>query len=1236
MLSAAITACFREANGLHDAAQLAIAISFRIGALAARAGGAVSHIKGSWRVGIETDNNSAVAEAVTGFNLRKVWSKETLINAEAVTDQVIQGLRAHNALRICGVAPTCVFVAGFPALLDTFRTESNLPTEKLQIAPPFHYDDLFSFKDVEAIINELPSTFLDREALFQSFLPDSRDDTSEPIMLRTILHEVIVTILKKPIAGELILKSLRSTVEDKTNNATIVAIGTENDAVLENALKAAKNFVATSAVLQECIAKPIESRKIAITGYSGRFPQADTLEKFWEVLHQGIDTHATVPADRWDVKTHVDQTGQRKNTSATPFGCWLDNPGLFDRSFFSISPREAPQMDPAQRIALMCAYEALEMSGIVADATPSTRKSRVGVFIGCTSNDWCETNSAQNVDAYFIPGGNRAFIPGRINYFFKFSGPSYAIDTACSSSLAAIHLACNSLWKKEIDTAIVGGTNIITNPDVTAGLDRGHFLSRTGNRKSFDDEADGYCRGEGVGILVLKRLKDAQAENDTIHACILSAATNHSAEAESITRPHVGAQQALFSQVFSSAGVRATDVSYVEMHGTGTQAGDSREMQSVSETFAPALTGNTLARSSKLYVGSVKANVGHGEAVSGVTAIIKILLMMKKNEIVPHCGIKGRINHSFSPDLESRGLMITREAIPWLRDSMPRRAMVNNFSAAGGNTSILLEDAPSRLMLTDNAAYDNRPYHIVTVSARTATALAGNVASIRDYLQNLHSVSLSDISYTSTARRIHYNFRTSFVAQTISDMRTLLAKEAAAPSIQFRGPPKMIFAFSGQGSNRLGMARTLYNQVSIFKQEMDRLDRMVQAQGFGTILDYLCDSSEAIRDHSLATAHLAHVCLQMGLSHLWIQLGVTPLAVIGHSLGEYAALNLSGVLSDYDAIWLCGQRARLLSEHCRPNTHGMLVARGAAPDVLEALKDVDMEIACLNGSQETVLSGALPEVIHAEATLGNSGFKTTRVNVPFAFHSSQVQPILAEFKTLVDQVELGVARIPIISPLLTTVIPVGTEIGKAYLPRQRREPVNLVGGMAAATNAGYFDDRTHVVEIGPGLILGRLIKRQMPDGSPNAIIPSLDASQDPSVVMAQSVAKAYRIGCNIDWSAYHRDYRHSVVTLPSYNWDLQKYWMQYVHDWSLRKGEPSLVMNQASIHISTTSCQQVTSVRSDVSDFTEVLVLPSDTSQGTTVKLDLQTNLLDDQLKSIVSGHRVNGVLVCIGVSTER
>lgn len=1084
-----------------------------------------------------------------------------------------------------------VLLSGVPDLLKSFVDTYNLNSVQSPVYAPYHGSHLFSNNDVESIAQSFPSALWDTTSKLTLLSPPNGKPMS-PQTLQALLSVAVSAILREQLTSDDVLPSIKDIVQpEDAQSCTVISIGTTSGSKLVEMIRSNDvqtgevNFVDEKVMMKGLSgSNHVRQSKLAITGFSGRFPEAENIHRFWDVLHGGVDTHSETPANRWDVKTHVDPTLKRKNTSATPWGCWLNNPGLFDRSFFSISPREAPQMDPAQRIALMCAYEALEMAGIVPDATPSTMRSRVGVFIGATSNDWCETNSAQDVDFYFIPGGNRAFIPGRINYFFKFSGPSFSVDTACSSSLAATHLACNALWRKEIDTAIIGGTNVMTNPDVTAGLDRGHFLSRTGNCKSFDDGADGYCRGEGVGIVVLKRLEDAQAENDTIYGCILSAMTNHSAEAESITRPHVGAQQALFSQVLANGGVHPNDVSYVEMHGTGTQAGDSGEMSSVSKTFAPFPPGDPRGRDSDLYVGSVKSNVGHGESVAGVTALIKILLMLQKNEIPPHCGIKTKINRSFPLDLHDRRIQIAKQAIPWVRTDKPRRVVVNNFSAAGGNTCVLLEEGP--IQSTEGKREDTRPAHVVTVSAKTPMALEANIRSLAQFLQTSDAVSLPDLAYTSTARRAHYNFRASYVAQSIQGLTEGLEQDAANPPKQVRGPPRMILAFSGQGSNRAGMGKSLYDTNATFRMDLNRFDAIVQDQGFGSILPYIRDTETATPESSPLTAQLAHVSVQMALTRLWKSWGIVPAAVVGHSLGEYAALNCAGVLSDFDVLWICGQRAKLLAAYCQEGTHAMLAVRCSQQEVVASLVDVAVEVACVNGLRETVISGSNEDIAAASRQLESRGIKCNRINLPFAFHSSQLQPILDPFAKVLDEITLRSPTIPILSPLLSKVIQAGDEIDHDYLLRQCREAVNLVGAVQAAQAASILDDKTHILEIGPSLVLARLVQRTIE--KPLTMIASLEPNQDSWLVLSRGTATAYRVGCNVNWAQYHRDYDHSTVQLPSYSWDLKNYWMQYVNDWSLRKGEPLPLITagtgEARLKIATTCCQKVISAEFSVSD----------------------------------------------------
>ena len=521
------------------------------------------------------------------------------------------------------------------------------------------------------------------------------------------------------------------------------------NATIENPIVSTVDMMAWLFTLPKPQVRSSGSRqsKIAIVGMSCRFPGgANDTDKYWDLLERGRDVHETVPADRFDIETHFDPTGQKTNATHTPYGCFVENPGLFDPAFFNMSPREAEQTDPMQRLALVTAYEALEKAGFVAHK--SVDMHRIGTFFGQASDDYREVNSAQNVGTYYISGGCRAFGPGRINYFCGFSGPSFSCDTACSSSLATIQMACTSLWSGDTDMVVAGGMNILTNPDVFAGLSKGFFLSSTGNCKTWDSEADGYCRADGVGAVVMKRLEDALADNDNILGIVDAAATNHSAEAISITHPHSGAQSHLIRQVINRAGVDPLDVGYVELHGTGTQAGDSNELKSITDVFAPAKQGRTAKQ--PLFIGAAKANVGHGEAAAGIMSLIKTLCVFQKESIPPHVGVKKHLTPNFPADADKRNLHNPYNSTPWRRSPERKRiAIVNNFGAAGGNTTFVLEEGPE-LQIEET---DPRSTHILTISAKNIVSLQRNIQHLFSYLEKNPGVALHDLAYTLTARR---------------------------------------------------------------------------------------------------------------------------------------------------------------------------------------------------------------------------------------------------------------------------------------------------------------------------------------------------------------------------------------------------------------------------------------------------------------------------------------------------
>ncbi|KAI0199062.1 hypothetical protein F4808DRAFT_471964 [Astrocystis sublimbata] len=1193
-LSAAAVSCSRSTLDLVPKAVDAIIVAFRTGI----------HV-------------TEVAERIAPTNSAgETWS---IIVTGSTASGAVQKFCAQSILPltsrpyISAYAPYGITVSGPPRTIAQFVDSEcfkGLRYKAIPIYAPYHAPHLHTESDVIDIVGSLTHDLVQPSE--QSGMGDAVEGPSFTASLKAAIEQILL----QPIQWKDILDDLQSWIQSsETKTFSIAPIVTTADQLIYTALKqtplralmpstSAPSPLKSTGWENTSYAHP-QKPKLAIISMAGRFPGARDTEAFWDLLYEGLDVHKPVPPLHWDAKTHVDPTGNGKNTSATPFGCWLDDPAEFDARFFNISPREAPQIDPAQRLALMTAYEAIEQAGIVPDATASTRRDRVGVFYGVTSNDWMETNSAQNIDTYFIPGGNRAFIPGRINYCFKFSGPSYAIDTACSSSLAGIHLACSLLWRGDIDTAIAGGTNVLTNPDFTAGLDRGHFLSRTGNCKTFDDEADGYCRGEGIGTVIIKRLDDALADNDPILGVILGAYTNHSAESESITRPHVGAQRAIFSKILNQGGVDPYTVSYVEMHGTGTQAGDAGEMSS-------AKRGRE--KHQVLFLGSAKPNIGHGEAASGVSSLIKVLLMMQKNTIVPHCGIKTRINRKFPTDLKERNVRIAAKANSWERDSdpsEPRRAFVNNFSAAGGNSALLLEDAP-RENNPIKKVPDPRKVHLIAVSAKTSTSLQGNLESTLEFLMRNPDVSLGQLSYTTTARRMHHQHRVMVVGSSVEGMSSQIsaALRDRTGMTRPKGSPKVIFLFTGQGAQYSGMGKQLLEYFSLFRIEVRRLDQLGQNLGFPSMLPIIESEEQDIGVFGPTAVQLASVIMQIALSKLWASWNITPAAVIGHSLGEYAALNVAGVLSDADTIYLVGTRAELLQEKCTRGTHSMIVAKGSMNDIAEVLRDVDYEVACINSPTETVLAGPDEKISIVKGLLTGAKIKSTLLHVPYAFHSSQIDPILSDFKRLSGGITFSEAKVPVVCPLDGSIKGVANP---EYLTRHSREPVNMFKALRLAYSQQILTDQTMMLEVGPHPAISGMVRAVL--GPQVVCLASSQRGRSCWDVLSTTLKALYEAGADIRWAEYQRDFQssHRVIPLPAYSWDLKEYWMQYFNDWSLRKGEPPLVLDSPKPMLESTTIHRIVS------------------QSGDTQKMHIvvEANIARDDLSPLVQGHEVDGTPLC-------
>jgi acyl transferase domain-containing protein len=644
-------------------------------------------------------------------------------------------------------------------------------------------------------------------------------------------------------------------------------------------------------------------------------------------------------------------------------------------------------------------------------------------------------------------------------------------------------------------------------------------------------------------------------------------------------------------------------------------------MSSVLSSFAPPLSQVKRGRFKEepLYLGSAKANIGHGEASSGSSALVKVLLMMQHNMIVPHCGIKTKINHKFPTDLEERNVHIPIKPTPWERStdpSKPRRVLINNFGAAGGNSAILLEDAPLKPESLDASA-DPRSVHLVAVSAKSGVSVQGNLRSLLEFLEKNPGVDLGQLSYTTTARRMHHQHRVmlagSSANEICSQIETALFNNAGAT--RPKTGPKIVFTFTGQGAQYSGMGKQLLEHVGLFRKEMHRLDQIGRSLGFPSMLPVIEDDEEQdINTFAPAAVQLASICLQIALSKLWASWNITPVAVVGHSLGEYAALNVAGVLSDADTLYLVGKRAEFLQNKCTRHTHAMLVVRASVDEIAAAIGDAKdtIEFACINSPVETVLAGSNEAVSQVMALLADAGRKATLLKVPFAFHSSQLDPMLSDLEEAFRTVTFYKPKIPVLCPLDGNVVEDDGVFGPEYLVRHSRQPVNMLQALLAGCSKNIITDQTTMLEIGPHPAIGGMVRAVL--GSQVLSLASLQRGRSVWQVLGTAIKQLYTAGADIQWAEYHAGFKasHHVLSLPSYSWDLKDYWIPYVHDWSLRKGDPPLLINSGSRLESTTIHKVV-----------------DETERSGGVHMVVEADITRPDLSPLVQGHEVDGVPLC-------
>ncbi|KAL4958451.1 hypothetical protein BDW69DRAFT_179656 [Aspergillus filifer] len=934
------------------------------------------------------------------------------------------------------------------------------------------------------------------------------------------------------------------------------------------------------------------SRHIAVVGMAGRFPGCESVDELWDLLQQRKD----IPPTRFDIEKHYDATGQKKNSTTTRYGCFLDNPGLFDNRFFNISPREAAQMDPLQRLFLTTTYEALEIAGYDPNFL-RVDKSRIATYFGQSTDDWKTINEQQGIQPHYLQSTNRSFAPGRVSHHFKWGGGHYSIDTGCSSSATAIHLACNALLAGDSDMCAVGGGNICVVPEYFSGFSLGSFLSPTGGCKTFSEEADGYCRGEAVGTVILKRFNDAVAANDNILGVIAATARNSNTGEVSITYPSELAQQKLLEQLLTTAGTKASEIGFVEMHGTGTQAGDSVEMNSVQKVLAQP-------RDSPLYVGALKANIGHGEAAAGISSLIKALLMLRF-DVIPGQPGPFKLNSNL-PAIAATAIKTSRDnKLSVARSNVDgkRKIIVNSFDAAGGNTSLLLQDGP----VQPKQRTDPRTHFVVSCSAKSAKSLEWTRDRLRKHLEQ-HKPSISDISYTTTARRIHHAHREAYIADSVEQLITKLQEPPrTSPSAEC---PSLLFAFTGQSSQYTAMGATLYYTSPRFRNLLDECDSYCTNSGFGSFLD-LIKGTVDIAGASPSLVQLAIVSLEIALATFLQSLGMIPTAVIGHSLGEYSALCIAGALSITDTLHLVHKRATLLEKHCVAGSWGMVAIPLSAEEVRDILKGfAHCEISCLNGPSNTVVGGLSEMLQLLQEALARKGVTSTRLKVPYAFHTSQMDNILLEFEEAASSVNIGGPFIPIVSTLTGDLVASAHTLNPSYLVQQCRQKVNFVGAIEASEAHGLISNGTMVVEIGPHPVCIGLYAECVPNMQ-LATFPALQRGKPDWEAILKCLAAAYMRQIPVRWNAFHSDYIDclSLVDLPGYAWDSKEYWTPYKRQTDFQESRHE--SNTSATRIQASKLQNFKSISADKTARSYI----SDAKEPSFFRA--------------IQGHVVDGVAIC-------